>query len=192
MSSADPISGVNNRRLKRWYLVMYLRVFDEDTGELLGHVVDINKQGIRLVSDKPIPSNQIFRLWVDVPKENAPRQRIHRDHHPVVARLGLAARDEAFERRFIERQPLGGEAVSDGRRGKVAVQQQLAGEVAAADVAREHGGSQQHEIDGKVRKPALRQIGNAVPPALAGAIATQVKEALENASERNGKKRKAS
>lgn len=37
-----------------------------------------------------------------------------------------------------------------------------------------------------------RQIGNAVPPALAGAIATQVKEALENASERNGRKKKAS
>ena len=77
MSTADPLNGGNNRRLKRWYLVMYLRVFDEDTGELLGHVVDINKHGIRLVSDKPIPPNQTFRLWVDVPKENAPRQRIH-------------------------------------------------------------------------------------------------------------------
>ncbi|MDG4552520.1 MAG: PilZ domain-containing protein [Candidatus Contendobacter sp.] len=76
MSVADP-SGANKRRLKRWYLVMYLRVFDEDTGELLGHIVDINKEGIRLVSDKPIPLNQTFRLWVDVPKENAPRQRIH-------------------------------------------------------------------------------------------------------------------
>ncbi|MCU0809231.1 MAG: PilZ domain-containing protein [Candidatus Contendobacter sp.] len=77
MSPADPISGVNSRRNKRWYLVLYLRVFDQDTGELLGHIVDINKEGIRLVSDKPIPLNQIFRLWVDVPKENAPRQRIH-------------------------------------------------------------------------------------------------------------------
>ncbi|MFZ1643480.1 MAG: PilZ domain-containing protein [Candidatus Contendobacter sp.] len=77
MSPADPISGANKRQLKRWYLVMYLRVFDEDTGELLGHIVDINKEGIRLVSDKPIPPNQTFRLWVDVPKESAPRQRIH-------------------------------------------------------------------------------------------------------------------
>jgi hypothetical protein len=77
MSSVDPISGVNKRRLKRWYLVMYLRVFDEDTGELLGHIVDINKEGIRLVSDTLIPPNQTFRLWVDVPKESAPRQRIH-------------------------------------------------------------------------------------------------------------------
>ena len=76
MSPPDP-PGAEKRQLKRWYLVMYLRVFNEDTGELLGHVVDINKHGIRLVSDKPIPPNQTFRLWVDVPKENAPRQRIH-------------------------------------------------------------------------------------------------------------------
>lgn len=77
MSSADPIASVNKRRLKRWYLVMYLRVFDEDTGELLGHIVDISKEGLRLVSDKLIPPDQTFRLWVDVPKESAPRQRIH-------------------------------------------------------------------------------------------------------------------
>jgi PilZ domain len=76
MSIADP-ADADKRRLKRWYLVMYLRVFDEDTGELLGHIVDINKEGLRLVSDKLIPPSRTFRLWVDVPKENAPRQRIH-------------------------------------------------------------------------------------------------------------------
>lgn len=77
MSPADPVSGVNSRRNKRWFLVMYLRVFDEDTGELLGHIVDINKEGLRLVSEKPIPLNQTYRLSVDVPKEGATRQRIH-------------------------------------------------------------------------------------------------------------------
>lgn len=73
----DDSADANKRQLKRWYLVMYLRVFDEDTGELLGHIVDINKEGIRLVSDKRISANQTFRLWVDVPKEGAPRQKIH-------------------------------------------------------------------------------------------------------------------
>ena len=76
MSPADPISGVNKRQLKRWYLVMYLRVFDEDTGQLLGHIVDINKDGLRLVSDKPIPLARTYRLLVDVPKEGAPRQQL--------------------------------------------------------------------------------------------------------------------
>ncbi len=78
MSSIES-SGAEKRRLKRWYLVMYLRVHDQETGELLGHIVDINKEGMRLVSDKAIPTNQTFRLWVDVPKESASHQRIQID-----------------------------------------------------------------------------------------------------------------
>lgn len=75
MSPNEP-SGAEQRRQKRWYLVMYLRVYDQDTQELLGHIVDINKDGIRLVSDKAIPPNRSYRLWLDVPKENAAHQRI--------------------------------------------------------------------------------------------------------------------
>ncbi|HCK82426.1 MAG TPA: PilZ domain-containing protein [Candidatus Competibacter sp.] len=82
MSLPEP-SGTEKRRLKRWYLVMYLRVYDRDTNELLGHIVDINKEGMRLVNDKPLPVNQIYRLRVDVPKEGAPRQRIHLEGETV-------------------------------------------------------------------------------------------------------------
>ncbi|MFO1372504.1 MAG: PilZ domain-containing protein [Candidatus Competibacteraceae bacterium] len=75
MSYADP-PGAEKRKLKRWYLVLYLRVYKEETDELLGHIVDVSKDGMRLVSDKPIPLKQTFRLWVDVPRESASRQRI--------------------------------------------------------------------------------------------------------------------
>ena len=75
MSPPDP-PGAEKRQLKRWYLVMYLRVYNQDDQVLLGHIVDINKGGMRLVSDRPIPVNQIFRLWVDVPREGNSRQRI--------------------------------------------------------------------------------------------------------------------
>ena len=75
MSFTDP-PGAEKRRLKRWYLVLYLRVYDQDTNELLGHIVDISKEGMRLVSDKPLSLNRTFRLWVDVHKEGTPRQRI--------------------------------------------------------------------------------------------------------------------
>ena len=73
----DDSAGANQRRLQRWYLVMYLRVFNEDTGDLLGHIIDINKEGLRLLSDQPIAPNQTFHLGVDVPKDNIARQRIH-------------------------------------------------------------------------------------------------------------------
>ena len=75
MSPPDP-PGAEKRQLKRWYLVMYLRVYNQDDQVLLGHIVDINKGGMRLVSDRPIPVNQVFRLWVDVPREGNSRQRI--------------------------------------------------------------------------------------------------------------------
>jgi hypothetical protein len=75
MSPVDS-SGAEQRKLKRWYLVMYLRVYDQDTQELLGHIVDINKDGIRLVSDKPIAPNRTFRLWLDVPRESSSHRRI--------------------------------------------------------------------------------------------------------------------
>lgn len=75
MSPVDS-SGADKRKLKRWYLVMYLRVYEQGAQELLGHIVDINKEGLRLVSDKPIPLNRTFQLWLDVPKENSAHQRI--------------------------------------------------------------------------------------------------------------------
>lgn len=71
-------SGATERRaLKRWHLIFYLRVFNQDTEELLGHIIDISESGMMLVSDAPIPVHQEFHVWIDVPEEVGPRQRIH-------------------------------------------------------------------------------------------------------------------
>lgn len=75
-ASVDAGPGSEHRRLTRWHLIMYLRVYDRDTGELLGHVIDINKEGMRLISDKAVTAKKMFRLWVDVPKDGATHQRI--------------------------------------------------------------------------------------------------------------------
>lgn len=76
MSFVDDASGADKRRIKRWYLTMYLRVYDRDTNDLIGQIVDINKDGMRLVGDNPLPLNKVFRLWVDIPQEDKPRQRL--------------------------------------------------------------------------------------------------------------------
>jgi hypothetical protein len=67
---------VEKRNFRRWQLIFYLRVFDRDTGSLLGHIIDISEGGLMLISDQPIPADHLFRLWVDVPRETGPRQRI--------------------------------------------------------------------------------------------------------------------
>ena len=57
------LEGVNGRRtIRRRHLIYYLRVWDAETKQLLGHVVDITTEGLMLVSDKPIELNKSFNL----------------------------------------------------------------------------------------------------------------------------------
>ena len=50
----------DNRRLKRWHLIYYLRVFEQGSMDLFGHVVDITTQGMRLVNTEPITPGLLF------------------------------------------------------------------------------------------------------------------------------------
>ena len=64
------------RSLKRWHLIFYLRVFDQDTGALVGHVVDINTGGMMLISDNPITTDTDFDFWIDIPLDEVNRKRV--------------------------------------------------------------------------------------------------------------------
>lgn len=54
----------NKRNLKRHYLIYYLRVFNRDTGEVLGHLVDITTQGIMLMRDSPIEIGGFYSMRI--------------------------------------------------------------------------------------------------------------------------------
>lgn len=56
----------NNRKLARRHLIFYLRVFDNKTGDLLGYLADITTEGLMIMSEQPIPSNQAYELKIDV------------------------------------------------------------------------------------------------------------------------------
>lgn len=60
---------IEKRQVKRRHLVFYLRVFDGRSGRVLGHVVDISAEGIMLLSDVPIETNEIHRLRMRMPSE---------------------------------------------------------------------------------------------------------------------------
>ena len=57
------------RGLKRRHLIYYLEVYDDLTGILLGHLVDITTEGIKLVSKAPIEKGKIFRLRMQLPED---------------------------------------------------------------------------------------------------------------------------
>jgi hypothetical protein len=47
----------------------YMRVIDDETKEVVGHLADISTGGFKLDTQKPVPINQDFRLCMQLPKE---------------------------------------------------------------------------------------------------------------------------
>lgn len=58
----------NLRKVARRHLIYYLRVFDRESGELLGNLVDISTRGIMLVSDNPVTVGKHFDLRMYLPE----------------------------------------------------------------------------------------------------------------------------
>jgi len=65
------------RKLERRHLIYYLRVFDNKTNKLLGHLVDISTEGFMLISEEPIETNSTFQLRMNIPPEIPETQHIN-------------------------------------------------------------------------------------------------------------------
>ncbi|MEW5818537.1 MAG: PilZ domain-containing protein [Spirochaetota bacterium] len=70
---------MEKRDMKRWHLIYYLRVFDRNTNNLIGNLVDITTEGIMLISEKPINTNQIYYFRMDLPQAVEGKKEIQFD-----------------------------------------------------------------------------------------------------------------
>lgn len=61
----------DRRHLERKDFSYYMRLVDNDTQDLVGHLVDISSGGFKLDSQSPIPINKDFRLRMDLTSEVA-------------------------------------------------------------------------------------------------------------------------
>lgn len=61
----------DRRRLERKDFSYYMRLINNDTQDLVGHLVDISSGGFKLDSQTPIPINKDFRLRMDLTSEIA-------------------------------------------------------------------------------------------------------------------------
>lgn len=61
------IAMLNERKHQRHRPVIYLKVFDRDTGGLIGHVVDIAEQGMMLVTEAPLETGRHLHLQFHPP-----------------------------------------------------------------------------------------------------------------------------
>ena len=59
------------RRLSRRDFSYYMRLVDNDTQELVGHLVDLSSGGFKLDSQKPIPLNKDYRFRMELTSEVA-------------------------------------------------------------------------------------------------------------------------
>jgi len=62
-------SAPGQRRRRRRHLFYYLKVFDAQTGKLLGHLVDVTQEGLMLLADQPLDIGTPFRLRLQLPDE---------------------------------------------------------------------------------------------------------------------------
>ena len=57
------------RNLRRRHVIYYSRVYERKTGELIGHVMDITPEGIKLISEQAIPLQKRFHFRIDLPDD---------------------------------------------------------------------------------------------------------------------------
>ena len=59
----------NKRNVERKHLIYYLKVTDQETGQIIGHAVNISNEGILLISEKPIKTGFLFQLKMFLPEK---------------------------------------------------------------------------------------------------------------------------
>ena len=58
----------DTRTLKRRHLIYYLEVYDEDSGDLIGHLVDLTTSGLKIVGKKPFKVGKSYRMKMILPE----------------------------------------------------------------------------------------------------------------------------
>ncbi len=71
------------RRLPRKYLIIYSRVFNRGSGQLLGYLADMSQVGAMVISDDALPPEALIPLRVDLP----PNEQFSVDHIDLMARV---------------------------------------------------------------------------------------------------------
>jgi hypothetical protein len=65
------------RKVKRKYLMFYSRVFDRNSGKLLGYLSDLTQDGAMVISEDPIETGLVMRLCMDLPEGYFTRERLN-------------------------------------------------------------------------------------------------------------------
>lgn len=59
----------DKRKAKRRHIIYYLRVYDQNTSQLIGQLVDITTSGIKLISEREFEKDAVMKLRMELPEE---------------------------------------------------------------------------------------------------------------------------
>jgi hypothetical protein len=57
------------RKLERKYLVIYSRVFDRDSGKVVGYLSDLTTEGAMIIGEQKIAPDVAMKLRIDLPDD---------------------------------------------------------------------------------------------------------------------------
>lgn len=83
----------SDRSLKRRHLIYYLEVYDDETGKMLGHLVDITTEGLKLVSREPFPRDKKYKMRMKLPEGYFEERELHFE---AISRWGTNAVNPDF------------------------------------------------------------------------------------------------
>ena len=94
------------RKLRRRHLIYYLRVFDRNTDELVGHLVDVTTEGVMLMSEDPFGLGPVYQLRMVLPEAIEGSTQVHFDAKCIWCREGIAPGfyDSGFDLLAISRE----------------------------------------------------------------------------------------
>lgn len=99
---------MDTRQRDRTRLIYYLRVFDADTGRVLGHLIDLAPEGMMLKGDRQIEPKKTFSVRMDLPKNVMSEQHISFTVHSLWSRKEQGAtHTTGFRIEEISRETLG-------------------------------------------------------------------------------------
>lgn len=56
----------DRRKLERPNLAFFTRLFDRDTGRLLGYLANLTDEGVMLIGDEPLEAGRSFRIRMEL------------------------------------------------------------------------------------------------------------------------------
>lgn len=76
VTDADKGSALDRRIQQRRHIVYYLKVYDLDSGELVGRLVDVTVTGIHVISETPLEPGVELTLVLYLPDEILRRETV--------------------------------------------------------------------------------------------------------------------